>query len=352
MWKFMKGNFKNNETLETLMYCLSIIPSRAFYKIGQFWIGGKNTGKSTTMLIMHSIYQYLICAIEPDILLPKGKTFAAGNGPTPYLAQLPGKGAAFVSEPEDGAVLNAGLWKKLTGYDIVSARGLNEALKNFRNTAQIIINTNHLPKYDMHDTAVTERAVVIPFLVSHDANEEGTMIPEKFVEHLRPEFPAFIKLLAEYYIKFKNELRGILPVSKECQQYKEGYVAEVETDLDRYANACFSFAPQSVEIIKKVYESYMTYYEFDETSVKRGEALSQHRFTRLVLKNYKDKITEQVKRVEIDGKSKPARCFVGLKLKPLDEIADKPTAKGKPDEDVFGDWNNQGRAPDDEGVPF
>ena len=208
-------------------------------------------------------------------------------------------------------------------------------------------------KYDVHDTAVTERAVVIPFLVSHEANEEGTMRPEEFVEYLRPEFPAFIKLLAEYYIKFKNTLRGILPVSKECQQYKEGYVAEVETDLDRYANACFSFGPQSVEIIKKVYESYIAYYEFDETSVKRGEALSQHRFTRLILKNYKDKITEQVKRVEIDGKSKPARCFVGLKLKSLDEVTDRPAAKSKADDDdFFNTGNNQDGASDDEGNPF
>jgi phage/plasmid-associated DNA primase len=352
IWKFMRGNFKNEDTLQTLMYCLSIIPSRTFYKIGQFWIGPKNTGKSTTMLLMEEIFQYLICAIEPDILVPKGKTFAAGNGPTPYLAQLPGKGAAFVSEPDDGAVLNTGLWKKLTGNDLVSARGLNEALKNFRNKAQIIINTNHLPKYDMHDTAVTERAVVIPFLVSHDANEEGTMRPEEFVEYLRPEFPAFIKLLAEYYIKFKTSLRGILPVSKECQQYKEGYIAEVETDLDRYANACFSFAPQSVENIKKVYENYMAYYEFDETSVKRGEALSQHRFTRLILKNYKDKITEQVKRVEVEGKSKPARCFVGLKIKPLDEVADRPGAKGKASEDDIFSTGNSQPEPFDEGSPF
>jgi putative DNA primase/helicase len=254
------------------------------------------------------------------------------------LAQLPGKGAAFVSEPEDGAVLNAGLWKKLTGGDMMSARGLHEALKNFRNTAQIIINTNHLPKFDMHDKAVIIRAVVIPFLVSHERDEEGTMQPEEFVEYLRPEFPAFIRLLAEYYIEFKNERRGVLPVSKECEQHKMGYIAEVETDLDKYVNASITFEPMSVEVIKKVYENYLTYYEFDETSVKRGEALSQHRFTRTFLKNYKDKITEQVKRVTIDDKSKPARCFVGMKLKPLDEVTERPAAKDKPE--------------DDEGVPF
>ena len=350
IWKFMRGNFKNNDTLQTLMYELCIIMSRAFYKYGGFWIGGKNTGKSTTMRIIEAVFKHYICALDPDVIVPKGKTFAVGNGPTPYLARLPGKGAAFVSEPEDGAHLNAGLWKKLTGGDIVTARGLNEAPKDFRNTAHIVINTNHLPKFDRHDEAVITRAVVIPFLVSHEAGEEGTMRPEEFVEYLKPEFPAFIKLLAEYYIRFKNDRKGIIPISRESYEHKMGYIAEVESDLDRFANACFSFEPQAIAVIKKVYESYMAYYEFDETSVKRGEALSQHKFTRMILKNYKDKITEQVKRVEIEGVSKPARCFVGIKLRPLDEAANRSPAKDKADGNMFDTVNNLPEV--DEGNPF
>jgi hypothetical protein len=42
MWNFMRGNFKNEDTLKTLMFCLSVVPSRAFYKFGQFWIGGRD----------------------------------------------------------------------------------------------------------------------------------------------------------------------------------------------------------------------------------------------------------------------------------------------------------------------
>jgi phage/plasmid-associated DNA primase len=244
--------------------------------------------------------------------------------------------------------LNTGLWKKLTGGDSMSARGLNEALKDFRNSAQIVINTNHLPKYDSHDDAVSVRAVVIPFLISHEANEEGTMRPEEFVEYLRPEFPAFIRLMAEYYIRFKNQHKGILPVSRECESAKIGYIAEVETDLDHFVNLCISFEPQSVAVIKNVYGGYRSYYDFDENSVKRGDALTQHRFTRLMMKNYKDKITESVKRVE----GKPARCFVGLRLKPLDEVERSPAQGRAADDDIFGSGNNQAGALEDEGVPF
>ena len=201
IWNFMRGNFKDDDTLQTLMYYLSIIPSRTHYKYGGFWIGGKNTGKSTTARIIRAVYQHLICSLDKNLIVPKGKVFANADAPSPQLARLPGCGAAFVNEPEDGAWLNVGRWKELTGGDVTVARGLNEAPKEFINTAQIIINTNHLPKFDRHDGAVIIRAVVIPFLVSHQSSEEGTMQPDEFVEYLRPEFPSFIRLMAEYYSK-------------------------------------------------------------------------------------------------------------------------------------------------------
>ena len=61
--------------------------------------------------------------------------------------------------------------------------------------------------------------------------------------------------------------------------------------------------------------------------------------------------------MEIDGKSKPARCFVGLKLRPLDEVADRPAPREKPasNDDVFFTGNNQtdlSFADDGEGDPF
>jgi len=56
IWNFMRGNFKDDDTLQTLMYYLSIIPSRTHYKYGGFWIGGKNTGKSTTARIIRAVY--------------------------------------------------------------------------------------------------------------------------------------------------------------------------------------------------------------------------------------------------------------------------------------------------------
>jgi phage/plasmid-associated DNA primase len=324
-WEFMRGNFNDNNTLETFMFCLCLIGSRKQYKYGPFLIGGKNTGKSTTIKMIEGVYKHLIGTMEADVLVPKGKTFAAGNGPTPYLAQLEGLGASIISETEDGATLNAGLWKKLTGGDRIPARGLNEAPKNFVNTAQIIIATNALPRFDKHDEAIITRLVVIPFLVSHEREAKDTKGSEKILSSLAPEFPGIVRVLADYYIKFKIEHGGIIPVSTVSNSYKVEAIAEHESNLDEFVNVNISFEKNRVEIIKDVYDKYMVYFDFDENSAKRGEALSRNLFTKYFLKNYKNYAGRDIQWV--DGKS--ARVFVGVRLKTLDEIATEAKEKEK-----------------------
>jgi phage/plasmid-associated DNA primase len=325
-WEFMRGNFKDENTLETFMFYLSLIGSRMQYKYGAFLIGGKNTGKSTTVKMIEEVYKHLIGSMDADVLVPKGKTFAAGNGPTPYLAQLEGLGASITSETEDGATLNGGLWKKLTGGDRVPARGLNEAPKNFVNTAQIIIATNTLPRFDRHDEAIITRMIVIPFLISHERGADNTKQPEDIMKKLTPEFPAIIRLFAEYYIKLKKDHGGIIPVSKESASYKTEVIAEVETDLDRFIDVSISFEKNQMEKIAIIYDRYFQYYEFDESSVKRGEALSRIRFTKFITKNYKDHVYASTQRVRGDP---PAKVFVGVRLRTLDEIVEIEAAKLK-----------------------
>jgi hypothetical protein len=325
-WKFMRGNFKNEDTLLTFVYYLSLIASRVQYKYGAFLIGGKDTGKSTTMKLIKGVYKHLIGFMDADILVPKEKRFATGNGPTPYVAALDGLGASITMETEDGATLNTALWKKLTGDDIIPARGLNEAPKEFANTAQIIIASNMLPKFNRHDNAVIERIVVIPFLINHAREATETKRPENIMKELEVEYPGIARVLAEHYIKLKKEFSGVIPISKESKSYKTDVIAEVETDLDKFVNINISFENNTMEVIKDVYDKYISYYDFDENSVKRGEALSRARFTKFVSKNYKDYVYESVQR--ING-SNPQRVFIGMRLKTLDEIATGEAAKQK-----------------------
>jgi DNA primase large subunit len=170
--------------------------------------------------------------------------------------------------------------------------------------------------------------VVIPFLVSHERDAKDTKRPENIMSALMPEFPAIVRILAEYYIKLKNQFNSVIPISKESESYKTDVIAEVESDLDKFVNVSISFEKDQMEIIKDAYDKYLAYLEADENSVKRGEVLSRIRFTKLILKNYKDFVYESVQRVR---GSKPSRAFVGMRIKSLEEIAKEEEAKQKTD---------------------
>jgi hypothetical protein len=316
-WKFMQGNFKNKDTLETFMFYLSLIASRVQYKYGAFLIGGKDTGKSTTMEMVEGVYKYLIGHLDPDILIPKEKRYADGNGPTPYIAALEGLGASITMETEEGATLNASLWKRLTGNDIITARGLNESPRKFKNTAQIIIASNALPRFNKNDKSIIERMIVIPFLVNHAREGDETKRPGDIMRELEAEYPGIVRVLAEYYIELKKERHGVIPVSKESRSYKMEIVAELESDLDEFVDVNISFEKNRMEIIRDIYDKYMSYLDFNENSVKRGEALSRNKFTRYFLKSYKGYVVEGIQKV----KGNAARVFVGVRLKTFDEIA-------------------------------
>jgi hypothetical protein len=101
-------------------------------------------------------------------------------------------------------------------------------------------------------------------------------------------------------------------------------ISEIESDLDKFVNVNVAFEKNKMEIIKDVYNQYILYHEFDEDSVKRGEVLSRIKFTKLILKNYKDYVYAGIQRVRGGA---PARTFIGMRLKTFDEIVAEEAAK-------------------------
>jgi hypothetical protein len=169
--------------------------------------------------------------------------------------------------------------------------------------------------------------IVIPFLVSHEREAKDAKLPENIIGALTPEFPAIVRVLGEYYIKLKKEHGGVIPVSKESMSYKTEVISELETDLDEFVNVNIIFEKTKMEIIKDVYDKYMSYFDFDgENSVKRNEALSRAKFTKTIIKNYKDYVYKDIQRVR---GSAPSRSFIGMRLKTIDEIAAEAAAKEK-----------------------
>jgi phage/plasmid-associated DNA primase len=311
---FMGGNFKNKKTLEMFMFYLAIIPSQVQYKYGAFFIGGKDTGKSTTVKLIETLYGSLIGSMPSDILLPKGRVFSAGNGPTPYIADLQNRGAVIINEPEGNRHLDEGAFKQLTGNDKVSARRLNQAPIEFYSGAQIIIVVNIMPKFNHNDFAIIERILAVPFLQQHKRCDTDRKQPEDFIEELRPEFPAIIRLLAEYYTKLKYEKHMEIPESEEAKRYKKDRIDALKSDTDQYIEDYLVFDKDSITPTAEIYEDYKRRLELDEDSVKNKEGIGRYGFTQIFTRQHGIRSAN----ARVNGNTQ--KCLFGVRLKTEEEL--------------------------------
>ena len=313
--KFMKGNFRNDDTLETLMYYLSLIPSRrAQFKVGGIFVGVAHTGKTTTMKIISEIYPEMTTPIPREMIMSQGR-YSSSNGPNPYMARLEGAGAGISDETKRNDSLNGALWKQLTGGGMLTARGMYAMPRDFMPTAQILILTNYSPKFDGKDQATIDRMVVVPFSVQHKKGEEGTMEENDLLDLLRPEFPLVVKLFAEYYINLKHKHKSKIPLSKECEAYKADYVENQETDLDR-------FVSNNIEFIKDencwvtLKDVYSRFCQFNQIELDQNgkpidkESWSQSKFTRYFKGDYNE---VRIKQRKINGY--PEQICINMRLK-------------------------------------
>jgi hypothetical protein len=79
-----------------------------------------------------------------------------------------------------------------------------------------------------------------------------------------------------------------------------------------------SFEPDSFTSIRTAYERYLDYFDFCDMDIESGDALTRHRFSKLVLKEYEGKLTGAVERIG----GGLARCFSGMRL--IDEPSPMP----------------------------
>lgn len=313
--KFMESNFRNKDTLETLMYFLSLIPSRrAQFKVGGIFVGIAHTGKTTTMKVIQEIYPDMTTPIPRELIMSQGR-LSSSSGPNPYMARLEGMGAGISDETKRNDTLNGALWKQLTGGGMLTARGMYAQPRDFMPTSQIIILTNYSPKFDGKDQATIDRMVVVPFSIQHKKGEDGTMEEDELIDMLRPEFPMVVRLFAEYYIRLKLEYKSKIPLSKECEAYKADYVENQETDLDRFVN-------DNIEFIKdencwvKLKDVYYRFCMFNEIELDEygkpldKEAWSQSKFTRYLRGDYNE---IRIKQRKINGY--PEQIVLNMRLK-------------------------------------
>lgn len=93
------------------------------------------------------------------------------------------KGARFVAAPEtdEGRQINAGLVKRLTGGDTITARFMRAEFFEFKPEFKIWMTGNHKPVVKETDNAMWRRIVLIPFLASIPPEKQDKQLGAKLL---------------------------------------------------------------------------------------------------------------------------------------------------------------------------
>lgn len=350
--EFIKGNFTDPATQEMFERFLSLIPARtAQYKIAAFLNGGPNTGKSTTMRLIKSIYTYwqeypvgepesLVKSIPSDIVLKERNQTKSDDGRSPTLASIVNAGGAFCDETDNMQKIDAKLFKRFTGGSTISFRDNYESMKEHSITAQLILGTNELPDIitpgdSKLDEAILSRIMVVPFLVKHERVVSGDI-----TEAIRPEYPAIIMRYARIYCQVRHELKGNIPQSDLALEWKSKYIERNKNDIQRFVEERLEQATGAATSWQSLYSAFCDFaeYRLDEFGLPTEKnALTQRKFT-AKMKSYFDISGANADSIYIGGKS--ARGLKNYRLiKQSDGQLDfgLPATSEPPEDNPFAD---------------
>ncbi|MDR7870333.1 MAG: phage/plasmid primase, P4 family [Tissierellaceae bacterium] len=178
-----------------------------------FCYGNGRNGKSTFLDIVSEIMGDYSTNIQPETIMVNRQTGGANSD----IARL--KGARFVTtvEPNQGARLNEGLLKQLTGGDTVTARHLYGKEFEFEAEFKLWMATNHKPIIRGRDLGIWRRMHLIPFTVQIPDDKVDKNLKYK----LKKELTGILNWAVEGCIKWQREgLEMPAAVEDAVKEYK------------------------------------------------------------------------------------------------------------------------------------
>lgn len=187
-----------------------------FDKLFVVWIGMGDNAKSITSELLEVSF-----GVGPTGYMFKFPTgtliggHAKGSGTMSDLARMHGKRIGGFQEPPQGAHINVGLLKELTGGDTMYTRDVFEKGRETRPDMKLFLQCNHAPKAPSYDKAYYNRLRLINFesTFTYDApKDEDEQFRQKrfprddsFKSYLPWLAPALLWLLIEEYKSCKNK---------------------------------------------------------------------------------------------------------------------------------------------------
>jgi len=125
--------------------------------------GSGNNGKSTLMNVVREVFGDFAMVSPVSTFLAKIQT--SGGEASPDIARLPGARLVTASEPPEGARLDEGKVKEMTGGEPMTARHLNQGFFTFKPVFKAILLMNNLPAIRGVDHGIWRRIRLVPFTV-------------------------------------------------------------------------------------------------------------------------------------------------------------------------------------------
>ncbi|WP_312907261.1 phage/plasmid primase, P4 family [Tissierella praeacuta] len=213
-----------------------------------FCYGNGRNGKSTFLDIISEIMGDYATNIQPETIMVNRQTGGANSD----IARL--KGARFVTtvEPNQGARINEGLLKQLTGGDTVTARHLYGKEFEFEAEFKLWMATNHKPIIRGRDLGIWRRMHLIPFTVEIPDDKVDKNLKYK----LKKELTGILNWVVEGCIKWQRE--G-LEMPKAVEDAVKEYKSEMDV-ISAFLEDCTIQGPGDV----KASELYRAYSEWAE----------------------------------------------------------------------------------------
>ena len=221
-----------------------------------FLKGNGGNGKSLIMETVAAAMGSYSVVIPIETLLSNGFD-ESGDTATPVIASLRGKRLTICGESELGRTLNTATFKKLTGGDTLTARGLYQGLISFRPSHHLFFTSNYdISLKDATDGGLKRRlkVVVFPVTFSEEAGNLDTGLYTKLREEKSQE-----EVLAWLVDGFKAyQVEGL----KEPPQVKadtQGYYDENDTIGD-FIRECCELGPDKKIKRTELYQDFKQWF--------------------------------------------------------------------------------------------
>lgn len=230
-----------------------------------FLYGSGQNGKSTFLDVITEILGDYAVNIQPETIMVK----QAQSGPTSDIARLKGARMVTTVEPNDGARLNEGLLKQLTGGDKVTAAAKYENEFEFTPEFKLWMGTNYKPYIRGTDVGIWRRIHLIPFTVQIPEARRDKQLKHK----LRQELPGILAWAVDGCLLWQRE--GLKPPAVVVEASKE-YKSEMDVLSSFLEECCEDGGEVSAGDLYKTYSTWAKEgNEYDMSSTKFGREMQK-----------------------------------------------------------------------------